>query len=105
MVKNFLLKRGDQLAFSITFTSATPVTAMEFGVKKKYTDDVYTIIKYLGNGITKISDIKYQINIPSSDMQKLDAENYVYDLRIKVNTEIKTPLSGKLMIKETVFED
>lgn len=292
MVKNFLLKRGDQLAFSITFTSATPVTAMEFGVKEKYSDDYYKIIKSLykkqhnvvfigdsyaegytpdgkvkgwpevvvsdlditnyvnkykggtgfinilsagsfmdllsqvgssnevteviaaggyndrvgtkaqiidgitsfcnlaktkfpnasiligmvgwsditstqdslrntiaaykegcsinnviymndaensihssiyfssdkihpnqagenkiaeniekylpdeyAGGITKISDTKYQINIPSSDMQKLDAKNYVYDLRIKVNSEIKTPLSGKLMIKETVFED
>lgn len=105
MVKNFLLKRGDQLAFTITFTSATPATAMEFGVKKKYSDEVYTILKYLGNGITKLSDTKYQIVIPSDEMKNLSIENYVYDLRLKVNSVIKTPLSGKLMIKETVFED
>ena len=105
MVKNFLVKKGDQLGFTITFTSSTPATAMEFGVKKKYSDDVYTIIKYLGNGITKISDTKYQIIVPSSDTNRLDIYNYVYDLRLKINDEIKTPLSGKLMIKETVFED
>ena len=105
MVKNFLLKRGDQLAFTITFTSPTPATAMEFGVKKNYSDEVYTILKYLDNGITQLSDTKYQIVIPSEEMKNLSIENYVYDLRLKVNSVIKTPLSGKLMIKETVFED
>lgn len=105
MVKNFLLKRGDQLAFTITFTSATAVTAMEFGVKEKYSDESYIIIKYLGNGITKLSDTKYQISIPSAEMQRLGVKNYVYDLRIKVGSEVRTPLSGKLMIKDTVFED
>lgn len=104
MVKNFQLKKGDQLAFTITFTASTPVSAMEFGVKKYYTDDTYTIIKYIGNGITKLSDTKYQISIPSSDMKKLGIFNYVYDLRIKAGSEVKTPLSGKLMIKDTVFE-
>lgn len=105
MVKNFLVKRGDQLAFTITFTSSTPVTAMEFGVKQKYSDDSYTIIKYLGNGITKQSDTKYLISIPSDDMAKLEIKNYVYDLRMKIGNIVRTPLSGKLMIKETVFED
>ena len=105
MVKNFLLKRGDQLAFTITFTSATPVTAMEFGVKERYSSKEYVIIKSLGYGITKISDTKYQIVVPSEDMAKLEIKNYVYDLRMKIGTVIKTPLSGKLMIKETVFED
>lgn len=105
MIKNFLTKRGDQLAFTITFTSETPVTAMEFGVKRKYSDEEYTILKYIGNGITKISNYKYQIIIPSSEMAKLEIETYVYDLRLMVNSSIKTPLSGKLMIKETVFED
>ena len=105
MIKNFLTKRGDQLAFTITFTSSTPVTAMEFGVKRKYSDNVYTILKTIGNGITQLSSYKYQIIIPSSEMAKLDIATYVYDLRLKVNTSIKTPLSGKLMVKETVFED
>lgn len=105
MVKNFLTKRGDQLAFTITFTGATPATAMEFGVKEKYSDDYYKILKYLGGGITKISDYKYQIVVSSEDMAKLEIKNYVYDLRMKVGSVVKTPLSGKIMVKDTVFED
>ena len=104
MIKNFLVKRGDQLAFTITFTSDTPVSAMEFGVKERYSATDYTIIKFLGNGITKLSDKKYQIVVPSEDMAKLEIKNYVYDLRTKVGSVVRTPLSGKLMIKETVFE-
>lgn len=105
MVKNFVIKKGDQLAFTITFTSATPATAMEFGVKKNYSDEIYTIIKSLDDGITKLSDNKYQVIVPSSDTNRLDIENYVFDLRLKIGGVIKTPLSGKLMVKQTVFED
>lgn len=104
MVKNFLVKRGDQLAFTITFTSTTPVSAMEFGVKERYSATDYKIVKFIGNGITKLSDTKYQIVVNSEDTAKLDIRNYVYDLRMKAGTVIRTPLSGKLMIKETVFE-
>lgn len=104
MIKNFLIKRGDQLAFTVNFSSAMDITAMEFGVKERYSDTNYAIIKFIGNGITKISATKYQIIVPSADMQKLDIRNYVFDLRMKIGTVIKTPLSGKLMIKETVFE-
>ena len=105
MVKNFLVKRGDQLSFTINFTSATQVTAMEFGVKEKYSDDSYLIIKYLGNGITQITSTKYQITLNSEDTKKLDTKKYVYDLRMKISSVVKTPLSGKLIIQDTVFED
>lgn len=58
-----------------------------------------------GGGITKISDNKYQIVVPSDKTAKLNIHNYVYDLRMKIGKVVRTPLSGKLMIKETVFED
>lgn len=64
-----------------------------------YLPDIYS------GGITKVSDFKYQIVIPSSEMSKLEVKSYVYDLRMKIGDAVKTPLSGKLMIKETVFED
>lgn len=103
MIKNFLVKKGDQLSFTITFTSTTDVTSMQFGVKKYYTDDTYTILKSLGNGITKINNRKYQIVLSSSDTAALDIFNYVYDLRLSISALNRTPLSGKLMIKDTVF--
>lgn len=104
MIKNFLVKKGDLLAFTITFTTPAEITAMEFGVKQTYSDSLYTIIKSLGNGITRISDVKYSIVVPSEDMNRLSIKNYVYDLRLKIGTEIKTPLSGKIIVKDTVFE-
>lgn len=104
MIKNFLLKRGDQLGFTITFTSTTPVATMEFGVKKNYTDENFVIYKTLGNGITKLSDIKYQIVVPSAETATLTDTSYDFDLRFTYNEVAKTPLSGKILIKETVFE-
>lgn len=104
MIKNFSIKKGDQLSFTITFTSSLPISSVEWGVKKEYTDEVYTILKTLGNGISKISDYKYQFTLSSSDTNKLDYFNYPYDIRVNVDGVIKTPLSGKLFIKETVFE-
>lgn len=104
MIKNFAVKKGDNLSFTITFTSALPITSVEWGVKKEYTDEVYTILKTLNNGINKLSDTVYQFTLASSDTNKLDYFNYPYDIRVNVGGVIKTPLSGKLFIKETVFE-
>ena len=104
MIKNFAVKKGDQLSFTITFTSSLPVSSVEWGVKKEYTDEVYTILKTLDNGITKLSDYNYQFTLSSADTAKLDYFNYPYDIRVSVGTTVKTPLSGKLFIKETVFE-
>lgn len=104
MIKNFIVKKGDQLSFSITFTSSLPVSSIEWGIKKEYTDEVYTILKTLNNGITKVSDNVYAFVLSSSDTDKLAYLNYPYDIRVNVGGVIKTPLSGKLYIKETVFK-
>ena len=104
MIKNFNVKKGDQLNFTITFTSSLSITNVEWGVKKEYTDEVYTILKTLGNGITKLSDYVYQFTLSSADTAKLDYFNYPYDIRVSIGSTVKTPLSGKLFIKETVFE-
>ena len=104
MIKNFIVKKGDQLSFTITFTSSTPVTNIEWGIKKDYADEQYTILKTLNNGIAKVTDNVYAFVLTSDDTNTLDYLNYPYDIRINVNGVIKTPLSGKLFIKETVFK-
>lgn len=104
MIKNFIVKKGDQLSFTITFTSSVAITNLEWGIKKEYSDEVYTILKTLNNGITQLADNKYSFTLSSADTNKLDYYNYPYDIRVSVNGIIKTPLSGKLFIKETVFE-
>ena len=104
MIKNFIVKKGDQLSFTITFTSSVNISAVEWGIKKEYTDEVYTILKSLNNGITKLSDNKYAFTLTSADTDKLGYYNYPYDIRVNVGGVIKTPLSGKIYVKETVFK-
>lgn len=58
-----------------------------------------------GRYISKVSDTRYQFSLPTELTKNLDIKNYVYDIRVNVGTENITPLSGKIMVKETVFED
>lgn len=63
---------------------------------------LYIPDRYYGD-ITKIDDRTYQITIPYTEMANLDYGMYVYDLRVKNGNIPTTPLSGKLIIQETVY--
>ena len=103
MIRNFIKKKGDQFVFNVTYPFDINYSSVELGVKKSYNDEDYIIFVSLGNGITKINDRTYQITIPYTEMAKLDYGVYVYDMRTKENTIPTTPLSGKLIIQETVY--
>lgn len=103
MIKNFTPKKGDQLSFTITFTTDVNFNSMEMGIKKDYTDEDFVLLKTLGNGITQIDSRKYQVIITSQETNLLDFETYVYDIRVRSGSVIKTPLSGRIMVKESVF--
>jgi len=103
MIKNFTPKKGDQLSFTITFTTDVNFNSMEMGIKKDYTDEDFVLLKTLGNGITKLDNRKYQVIITSQETNLLDFETYVYDIRVRSGSVIKTPLSGRIMVKESVF--
>lgn len=100
MIRNFLPKKGDQIGFTMTYPMAVNFTSFELGVKCDYTDEDFVIYRNLGNGITKINDFTYQIIIPTN---ALDLETYVYDVRTIYEGVPKTPLSGKIIVKDTVF--
>lgn len=104
MIKTFILKKGDQLSFKMTFMHSVQIDSMEFGVKKEYTDEEFTVLKTIGNGILRIDSQNYQIVVPSDEMEKLDIFSYIYDIRYRSGSAIKTPLSGKIIIKESVFD-
>lgn len=104
MIKTFILKKGDQLSFKMTFMQPVQIDSMEFGVKKEYTDEEFTILKTIGNGILRIDSQNYQVLVPSDEMEKLDIFSYIYDIRYRSGNAIKTPLSGKIIIKESVFD-
>ena len=104
MIKTFILKKGDQLSFKMTFMQPVQIDSMEFGVKKEYTDEEFTILKTIGNGILRIDSQNYQVLVPSDEMNNLDIFSYIYDIRYRSGNAIKTPLSGKIIIKESVFD-
>ena len=104
MIKTFILKKGDQLSFKMTFTQPVQIDSMEFGVKKEYTDEEFTILKSLGNGILRIDSSNYQITVSSSEMDNLEIYSYIYDIRYRSGSAVKTPLSGKIIIKDAVFD-
>lgn len=103
MIKNFTPKKGDQISFIMTFTSDVQFDSVEMGVKKEYTDEDFVLLKTLGNGITKLDNRRYQVIITSPETGQLDFEQYIYDIRVRSGNVIKTPLSGKIIVKESVF--
>ena len=103
MIKNFIQKKGDALSFRITYLFDVQIDSMEFGVKTDYSDEDFKILKTIGNGITKVDFRNFVVNVSSSEMDKLNIETYVYDVRTRSSATIKTPLSGKIIIRESVF--
>lgn len=103
MIKNFMPKKGDQISFIMTFTSDVQFDSVEMGIKKEYTDEDFVLLKTLGNGITKLDARRYQVIITSAETDALDFESYIYDIRVRSGSVVKTPLSGKVIVKESVF--
>lgn len=101
MIKNFQPKKGDQIAFTITFSEAISFTSIELAAKKNYSDSTYIIYRTLNDGISKLNNTTYQVTIPTTD---LEYTSYIYDLRVMIGSTPYTPLSGRITIKPTVFE-
>ena len=103
MLKVFQVKRGDQFSFIINFKNLNQdLSTIRFGLKEDY-DKPMLIDKSLGDGIVKIDTQHYQVNFSSQDTLGVDAGMYVYDLRYTIGDTPKTPLSGYLIINESVF--
>jgi hypothetical protein len=76
---------------------------MNFGVKEEYTDESMIINKTLGNGITKLETGKYKVDFSTTDILSLDAGMYVYDLRYTIGDTPSIPLSGYIVVNDSVF--
>lgn len=104
MLKVFSVKRGSTFSFIITFkTLNQDVTTMNFGVKEDYTDESLIINKTIGDGITKIETCKYKVDFSTSDILLLEAGMYVYDLRYTIGDTPNIPLSGYIVVNDSVF--
>jgi len=103
MLKVFQFKRGGVAGLIISFKSMNQdVTSMSLGIKEDY-DKTMLIEKTLGNGITKISTGKYKVDFSYTDIIGLEAGMYVYDLRYTIGDTPSIPLSGYIVVNDSVF--
>ena len=105
MLRVFSVKRGDTFAFTITFKNLTQdLDTFVFGVKTDYNDVDYVVEKSLGYGIDKIDTGKYRVSFSATESADLIPDQYIYDLRFSIGDIVSTPLSGYLVIEESVFD-
>lgn len=105
MLKVFQVKRGATFSFIVTFKNLNQdVASMNFGLKEDY-DKPMLIDKTLGNGITKIETGKYKVDFSYTDILNLEAGMYVYDLRYTIEDTPAIPLSGYVIVNDSVFNN
>lgn len=105
MLKVFQVKRGATFSFIVTFKNLNQdVASMTFGLKEDY-DKTMLIEKTFGDGITKIDDNKYKVDFSYTDIIVLEAGMYVYDLRYTIGDTPAIPLSGYVIVQDSVFNN
>lgn len=103
MLKVFSVKRGSTFSFIVTFKNLNQdVTTMDFGIKEDYGLPML-IEKSIGDGITKIETGKYKVDFSTTDILSLDAGMYIYDLRYTIGDTPSIPLSGYIVVNDSVF--
>ena len=101
----FQVKRGDQFSFIIYFKNLNQdLSTIKFGVKEDYSGSIL-LEKELDDGITKIDTQHYSVNFSPQDTLSLEAGLYLFDLRYTIGDTPKTPLSGYLLLNESVFNN
>ena len=104
MLRVFSVKKGDTFCFTVTFKNlSVDLDTFVFGVKTSYSDVDYVIEKSLGHGIEKVATGKYRIDFSATESDDLTPDQYIYDLRFTIGDVVSTPLSGYLIVEESVF--
>lgn len=105
MLKVFQVKRGDQFSFIVYFKNLNQdLSTIELGIKEDYTTPML-IHKSLRDGIVKNDTQHYQVNFSPQDTISLRAGLYLFDLRYTIGDTPKTPVSGYLLLNESVFNN
>ena len=105
MLKVFEVKHGDQFSFIIYFKNLNQdLNTIKFGLKEDY-DKPMLIEKELNDGIVRIDQKHYQVNFSTQDTSSIDAGMYIFDLRYTIGDTPKTPLSGYLLLNDSVFNN
>lgn len=96
-VKNITMIRGDTVQFTLALKNTDIIPdEIWFSVRKNSDAPDYVFQKSLDNGITPDNEGGYLVRIAPEDTQELTAGQYIYDLELKINEDIATPLMGKI---------
>lgn len=105
MLKVFQVKRGATFSFIINFKNLDQdVASMTFGLKEDYGLPML-LEKNIGDGITKIATGKYKVDFSYTDILDLEAGMYIYDLRYTIGDTPAIPLSGYIIVNDSVFNN
>lgn len=105
MLKFFQVKRGATFSFIIIFKNMNQdVATMTFGLKEDYGLPML-LEKNIGDGITKITTGKYKVDFSYTDIMNLEAGMYIYDLRYTIGDTPSIPLSGYIIVNDSVFNN
>ncbi len=106
-MENFIMTRGDTLAFGLEIQGLEGQDLEEayFSVKAHPNDEEYIFQRSLGDGLYKIDETHYGVRVRPEFTAELEPNIYYYDLQIGLNDDIYTILGGKLTIKKGIKED
>ena len=106
-MENFVMTRGDTLAFGVELegVAAQEIDAVYFSVKADRNDTNYVFQKTLGNGVEIVDENHLSIRTSPLDTATLEPNNYYYDLQIDIGNDTYTILAGKLTIKKGITEE
>lgn len=94
--------RGDTLEFNVhTPDLETDLTGAFFTVRQSFGGQIL-FQKSLTSGITKQSDGVYLVRVAPADTASLTPATYVYDLELRVNPDVYTPILGSFTIEMDV---
>ena len=91
--------RGDSLSFGVELEGLDQdLDFAYFTCKKSYDDENAVFQKSIGDGIYKLSQDHYGVRIAPDDTENVVPDEYYYDLKIGVNSDVFTILRGVLDI-------
>lgn len=109
MKKNLSVIRGNTFAFNFIVDEEVEEAYFSGKIDLNKDNTDYLFQKTLENGIELVEHTKegymYIVKVAPEDTNNLDEGTYFYDLQIKINGDIYTPLIGEYRIKDDVTRE
>ena len=98
MEKKIEFTRGDTFVFTFTLTGDDLHLDEAYFTVRKKKDTEILFQRSLENGITDDGEGKYTVRIAPENTEKLQPGSYLYDLEIRDNQDVLTPLKGTMKL-------